>query len=144
MTEYNSQAFTPEEVEQGLVQDLINYLLDYNKKCESGYYDIHITSDGYCTIVEWLDINWDFKGEEGKFEFLNSDELIYKEVHLPDDTYVYVEKQEAEKTLDDWLKEHPGWEKDEWGRWRNYKEEEQLYGKLIEELPEDDCSVLAH
>ena len=40
-------------------------------------------------------------------------------------------KHEAEKTLDDWLKEHPGWEKDAWGRWRNYKEEENLVKKVI-------------
>ena len=71
MREYNYQAFTPEEVEQGLHLDLLNYLLDHNKKNETQYYDIHITSDGYCTIIEWTDVMYDNKyGQEGKFEYV--------------------------------------------------------------------------
>lgn len=119
---YNTQAFTPEEVEQGLLQDLINYLLEYNKKCESGYYDIHITSDSYCTIVEWVDINYEFQYEEGKWDFVDADEEVYKGIYLPDNTTQYVPRSEADKVLPDWLKEHPNWKQDSWGRWYDVDE----------------------
>lgn len=128
-TPYNSQAFTPEEVEQGLLQDLLNYLLDYNKKCESGYYDIHITSDSYCTIVEWVDVHYELQYEEGKFEFVDAGDEVYTEVILPDNSTVYVSKCEAESTLSDWLKEHPGWFKDSWGRWREETGEDKSSSK---------------
>ena len=70
MADYNSQSFTPEEVEQGLMSDLLNYLLDHNKKAKEQYYDIHITTDGYCTIVEWTDVNYDMEYDEGYFKFV--------------------------------------------------------------------------
>ena len=40
--DYNSQAFTPEEVKKGLHLDLISYLLDYNSKADGYFNDIHI------------------------------------------------------------------------------------------------------
>lgn len=50
--EYNSEAFTPEEVAKGLHQKLLNTLLEISKEQEDSHYDIHITSDGYCLIIE--------------------------------------------------------------------------------------------
>ena len=51
--EYNYQAFTPKEVKQGLHTDLIQMLLKYNEKSDEHFMDIHITTDGYCLMVEW-------------------------------------------------------------------------------------------
>ena len=129
---YNYQAFTPEEVEAGLLDDLLKYIVDYNKKCESGYYDTHITSDGYCTIVEWTDVNFKFKGEEGSFRFVDSDEVVMKEVHFPDDHYEMVYPEEAEEVLNNWLKENPEWVKNQWGTWTNTKEENEAFAKLVQ------------
>ena len=141
MENYNSQAFTPEEVEKGLLQDLLNYLLDYNKKCESGYYDIHICSDGYCTIVEWVDINFNFRGEEGEFKYVPADGYILREFHFPDNHYEMFEtEEEYNEALKDWLKDNPGWEKSEFGTWTNVIENEKfrkyLAGEVDEEIPE--------
>ena len=52
MARYNSEAFTPEEVEKGSHLKLLNCLFDLNKNLDNGHYDIHITSDGYCLIIE--------------------------------------------------------------------------------------------
>lgn len=133
MREYNSQSFTPEEVEQGLLQDLLNYLLDYNKKCKSGYYDIHITSDGYCTIVEWVDISYNFNGEEGKFEFVPANGQVMLEYSFPDNHYEqFYSEEEYQERLQEWLKENPGWVKTYYGTWTNEIENEE-YRKMLDE-----------
>lgn len=130
--EYNSQAFTPEEVEQGLLKDLLDYLLSYNQKCESGYYDIHITSDSYCTIVEWIDVNWKFKGEEGKFDFIPSNGYVKLEYSFPDNHYEFFDSEEEyQEALNEWLKEHPEWVKTEYGTWTNTKENEAFMKMLL-------------
>ena len=72
--EYNSMAFTPKEVEKGLHLGLLSFLLDYNSKSEDHYNDIHITTDGYCTIIEWS--HNPFSDEwGGKFVYRTFEEL---------------------------------------------------------------------
>ena len=135
--EYNYQAFTPEEVEQGLAQDLINYLLDHNKKAKEQYYDIHITSDGYCTIIEWTDVNYKFKDEEGKFDFVPSNGYIKLEYRFPDNHYEdFFSKEEYEERLREWLKENPGWVKGPYGTWTNEIENEKFKKELEEKSSE--------
>ena len=52
----NSMAFTPEEKEN--LKKLIKFLVeDYDS--DEYYNEIHITTDGYCTIVEWDTIPYD-------------------------------------------------------------------------------------
>ena len=136
--EYNSQAFTPEEVEQGLLKDLLDYLIDYNRKCKSGYYDIHICSDGYCTIVEWVDINYNFNGEEGKFEFVPSNGQVMLEYSFPDNHYEqFYSEEEYQERLQEWLKENPGWVKTPYGTWTNEIENEK-YRKMLKENTSKD------
>ena len=135
--EYNYQAFTPEEVEQGLVQDLINYLLDHNKKAKEQYYDIHITSDGYCTIIKWTDVNYKFKDEEGRFDFIPSNGYIKLEYRFPDNHYEdFFSKEEYEERLREWLKENPGWVKGPYGTWTNEIENEKFKKELEEKSSE--------
>ena len=74
---YNYMAFIPEEVEKGLHLDLIKTLLDINNKSEDHFNEIHITTDSYCTIVEWVYIPID-RSYGGKFEFIDEDEYIEK------------------------------------------------------------------
>lgn len=129
--EYNYQAFTPEEVEQGLAQDLINYLLDHNKKAKEQYYDIHITSDGYCTIIEWTDVNYKFKDEEGRFDFVPSNGYIKLEFSFPDEHYEeFYSKEEYEERLREWHKENPGWVKGPFGTWTNEIENKKFRKQL--------------
>ena len=64
MVGFNKMTFTPQEVEEGLHKDLLNYLIDYGTKGERSYNEIHITTDGYCLIVCWEQVpyNHDFGG----------------------------------------------------------------------------------
>lgn len=121
--EYNYQAFTPEEVEQGLFQDLLDYLVDHNLKNEHQFYDIHITSDGYCTIVEWKDIGYEYQHEEGCFKYVPSNGYVMLEYHFPDNHYeMFESEEEYQEALKLWLEENPGWVKTPYGTWTNLEE----------------------
>jgi hypothetical protein len=110
MKNYNSQAFTPEEVKQGLHLDLINYLLDYNSKSKECFNDIHIDSDGFCVIVEW--VTETYGNVLTSFEHVGEDEVVLKIVHFPDGSYDYVEDQdEANDRFQLWLHQKPDWER---------------------------------
>lgn len=115
----NSKAFTPEEVKKGLHLDLIKYLLSYGNKSDKYFYDIHIFSDGYCTIIEWVEspYNDDDGVYQGRFGFIDEDEDIMKEIKLPDNSYAYVHRGEEDEYLNKWLEDNPGWEKDAYGLW---------------------------
>ena len=133
MRDYNSQAFTPEEVKKGLHLDLLNYLLDHNKKNETQYYDIHITTDGYCKIIEWTDISYNQEyGPEGKFEFVPADSYVMIEKTFPDNhTELCYSEEDYQERLDEFLKENPGWIKTHYGTWTNEIENEK-YRKQLE------------
>lgn len=119
----NSRAFTPEEVKQGLHLDLIAYLLEHNRKNDERYYEFIVTTDGYCTIIEWVERKYNPEWPEERFLYANEDQLIAEEVEFPDNHFELMEPRFKEEALKEWLEENPGWEKDEYGRW-NKKEEE--------------------
>jgi hypothetical protein len=131
MKSYNSQTFTPEEVKQGLHLNLINYLLDYNSKAKDYFNDIHIDSDGYCTIIEWVQES--LTDATTSFEFVDYDETVLKIVKFPDNSYDYVEDQdEANDRFQLWLHENPGWEKDGNGGWYNKAENDERMKELLD------------
>lgn len=125
MSDVNSAAFTPEEVKKGLHLDLIKYLLDYNSKSEKSYNDIHITTDGYCLIVEWTNLNYEYSSGCG-FRYVDEEHELLKEVVFPDNHTEYLFDDEEQEALDDWLKENPGWFKNDYGRWVNKTEQEEM------------------
>lgn len=118
---YNEEAFTPEDVEAGLLDDLIKHLLDHNAKSDRAYYDIHITSDGYCSIVQWVSVPYNDEHYNGEFVFKDEDEYIMKEVILPDNSIEYVFPGDEKETIKEWLENNPGWHKRD-GRWIYDKE----------------------
>ena len=126
----NSQVFTPEEVKQGLHLDLIRYLLEMNEKSETQYNQILIDTDGYCTMVEWVQRSYKDDSCDDRFEKVEYDELVMKEVHFPDNHYDYVPRCEAEQALRDWCEEHPNYRQDSYGRWYDVNEYKQ---ELVDE-----------
>ena len=130
--EYNRQAFTPEEVKQGLLNDLLTYLLDYNKKNKTHYYDIHITTDGYCSIVEWVDVGYNNEyGDDGKFRFVNYDQVVMLEKTFPDNhRELCYDEEDYQERLKEWLEENPGWVKTTYGTWTNEIENEKFRQEL--------------
>ena len=131
---YNYQAFTPEEVKKGLLNDLLKYLLDHNKKNKEQYYDIHITSDGYCSIVEWADVSYDSKyGECGKFRFVDSDQVIMTEKIFPDNhTELCHDEEDYQERLKEFLEKNPGWVIGPFGSWTNEIENEKFKKDISE------------
>lgn len=129
----NSQAFTPEDVKAGLLNDLLDYLLNYNAKKTDGEFDIHIGSDGYCTIVEWGEIVHDINDYEG-FKWVDEDHELCKILRYPDNHYEYCLDEDAEELMAHWHEENPGWKQNSFGHWINPAEAEN---SEIEEGPED-------
>lgn len=136
----NSQAFTPEEIKKGLHLDLLNYLFSFNQKSDISYYDIHITTDGYCTIIEWADVdyNLDCKDDCSKFVLLEPDCYIMKELTFPDNHTEMVFPNETESRLNDWLKENPQWVKTTYGTWTNQEENKKFKEMLGEAYPDEE------
>lgn len=129
MRNINEQAFTPEEVKKGLHLKLISSLLELDKDRKDNHFDIRITTDGYCTIVQWCDVSDEF--ESCGFRFVDSDEVVMREYRFPDGHYEYFsEDTEFEDALKSWLDKNPGWKKNAHGIWFN--EDEQK--KRLEDL----------
>lgn len=131
MENYNSQSFTPEEVKKGLHLKFIKSLLEISSKKENSYFDIHITTDSYCTIVEWSDVSFEDGG--GKFEFVDANQVIMTEKLFPDNHYEYfTSEEEYKERLEEWLKENPEWELTPYGTWTN-RIENEAWKKELEE-----------
>lgn len=113
----NSVAFTPDEVEKNLHLDLINFLLSYNSKADDSFFDIHITTDGYCTIVEFVSLTRGVNDNSEGFAYVDEEHYVLKRVDFPDGHYEYLDDEVAEEALKEWLANNPGWGKDEYGYW---------------------------
>lgn len=101
--EVNEEVFTSEEVEQGLHLELLNHLLSYNRIAEDYYYEIKITTDGLCTIVQWVEQS--YKDEESQgFQYVGYNQTVAEIVEFPDDTYGLAwDKDDAERQLEEWV-----------------------------------------
>ena len=111
-TEYNNMAFTPEEVKAGLFQKFLDTLMHYNANSDQHYCDIHITTDGYCTILEWENVPYNHEWG-GSFQYVQEDEYVMHELELPDGTYVRsTNKIEDKEIIDDFIAEHPDYQYD--------------------------------
>jgi len=139
--EYNSEAFTPEEVKKGLHLKLLNTLLELSSEMDKRYNDIHIWTDGYCTIIDWCQAYYENRGE-GKFEFVDADEYIVMERCFPDNHYeTFGSEEEYEERLKDWLAENPGWVKTTYGTWTNEIENEKFRKEMERQMKETSDST---
>lgn len=105
---YNSQSFTPEEVKKGLHLILLKALLELNTQLENSYNDIHIWTDGYCTIIEWCEVHSDGAFGDGQFEYVGENQAVLTRFEFPDhhEEYLY-NKAEYEDRLKEWREENP-------------------------------------
>ena len=122
----NSQVFTPEEVKQGLHLDLIKHLLEMNEKSDRHYNQILVNTDGYCTMVEWVQRSYNDDSYDDRFELLEYDDVVMKEVHYPDNHYDYLPRGEVEQAFKEWCEEHPNYKQNQYGVWYNEDEVKAL------------------
>lgn len=110
----NSMYFGKKELDA--MYELVRFLNEQSYKSES-YNDIHIfPADLGAFIVEWAQVPWDHS-YGGNFRYVDDNQTVCTELRYPDDTFGYVE--DPEEALKEWLEEHPGWTKDEWGYWHH-------------------------
>ena len=139
MEKPNRYYFFPEQVERGEPEKLIKFLLDQSKRESDSddkncfYNEIHVYQEDDAVLVEWTQHFFDEDYNDGSFEFIDTEHVVMKELRLPDNSYIYIHDYEEEEVLKDWLKDHPTWVKDEWGRWYD-KEEKERDQKNWEEL----------
>ena len=136
----SSLAFTPEEVEKNLHLDLINFLLTYNKKAENSFVDIHVTTDGYCVIVEFANITRGVNDNTEGFVFMDEEHYLLKRVEFPDGHYEYMDDDDEDDAISQWLAAHPGFERDEHGYWWYHKPKDPVEGKS-NQIPEKRKSL---
>ena len=107
MTDYNRQYFSKDDVEAGLHLKFIQFLLD-NFESKEYRVDMHIYhEDCKAIVVEWARQLWNHIDEMGKFSFVSGDEVVMKEVILPDNSYTYAfSDEEAKELIDNWVKKH--------------------------------------
>jgi len=123
------------------VEDTVNFIkvLHDISKSDSGWYcDIHTYYDD-CNIyvVEWTQSrDW---GKDG-FKYVGEDEVVMIEGEFPDKHYEYfLNEEEYEEALSDWLKEHPTYDRDFYGRW--YDKNDVVAIDADVECVDDDCDI---
>ena len=126
MPKYNSQSFLPSE--KDLAKKLIDYFFQYNEKSTDHYIDFHVTTDGLCTIIEWIDVPYTHEWG-GAFQFVGFEEQVCHRLEFPDGTSIRIgdEEWEEKEAIIDFLNEHPEWDYDPYLRgWnRKFPEDEE-------------------
>ena len=85
----------PEETE--LVSDFIEFAMNYNKTSKESQMEVLLTSDGYCTIIEFAVIDYSCKGECPHFELVGTEERVVSDSENSDD---------KDDSLDGWRPHH--------------------------------------
>lgn len=143
MIPYNEKAFTPEEVKAGMVGEFVDFLVKQDAKSNEvkershtgGYTNINITSDSYCVIVQWCEVFFD--DDSPKFEFVDEGETVATVLELPDNSTVLCwDEDDAQEYLNEFLKEHPYYKKNEYGRWYDENEQKEWEEWIRKNRPE--------
>lgn len=115
---YNYNYYNEEETKKGLPLKFVASLQEENKQSDFYCNDIHMYMEEGATIVEWVRREYSSDEYTGRFRFVDIDERVLKEYHMPDGTWMEFEtKREYEEYLIGWLREHPEYEMNEYGVW---------------------------
>ena len=127
--ETNYMIFSKKDQEKGLHLKFLNYLLEFNKESDDHFVEILIKPEecNFLTI-EWIENYCETEDEYSiHYKPVSTDQYVMMDYEFPDGHYEYVESYEqGNELLQEWLKENPGWEKTEYGRWVNKEETEKL------------------
>jgi hypothetical protein len=72
MREENTQVFTPQDVEKGLLKDFLDILCKMQTECENSI-EIRIWTDGYCEEVSWFTT---FKEDPRSYQSVDSSQFV--------------------------------------------------------------------
>ena len=137
MKEVNSMYFEDLKEAMNFVEVLCKSSLSENSRL---YNDIHIYPEEYSFIVEWIQKPYD-NSYGGRFKYIPEGGEIFVEYEFPDNHYgYYMNEEDYEDALMEWLNKNPGWERNQYGHWYNTIEEAQLReefgckGKIMESM----------
>lgn len=127
--------FSKKDQEKGLHLKFLNYLLEFNRESDDHFIEILIKpEDCNFLTIEWIENYYETEEEYSThYKPVSTDQYVMMEYEFPDGHYEYVESYEqGNELLQEWLKENPGWEKTEYGRWVNKEENEKLLKEFKE------------
>ena len=133
--ETNYMTFSKKDQEKGLHLKFLNYLLEFNRESDDHFVEILIKpEDCNFLTIEWIENYYETEEEYSThYKPVSTDQYVMMEYEFPDGHYEYVESYEqGNELLQEWLKENPGWEKTEYGRWVNKEENEKLLKEFKE------------
>ena len=116
--QYNSMAFTPEESKAAA--ELLNTLMRFNTLSKEHYNDIHVTTDGYCTIIEWVCVPYSHEWG-GKFDYIDEEHYPLYAYEMPSGiTEYFANEHEYELALIEFLRKNPDyyWDNNAW-KWKS-------------------------
>lgn len=119
----NSQYFSKEQVANGEMQKLLDFLMSEAYGSGDHYNDIHIyPSDMGAFVIEWEQTPWSHD-YGGKFEYIDEEHVVMLEKRFPDGSYeLFHDEEEFNEQFNEWLKENPGWVKTDYDTWTNLRE----------------------
>ena len=127
---FNEKAYSEAEVKAGMVGDLVDFLLKQDKQSDElepdraskmKFTNINITSDGDMVVVQYRDAYRD--DDDCQFRFVDYDQHVAKILYLPDNSTILCwDEDDAKEALDDFLKEHPYYKQNRYGRWYDERE----------------------
>ena len=134
--ETSYMTFSKKDQEKGLHLKFLDYLLEFNRESNDHFVEILIKPEecNFLTI-EWIENYYETEAEYSThYKPVSTDQYVMMDYEFPDGHYEYVESYEqGNELLKEWLKENPGWEKTEYGRWVNKEENEKLLKEFKDE-----------
>ena len=133
--ETSYMTFSKKDQEKGLHLKFLNYLLEFNRESDDHFVEILIKpEDCNFLTIEWIENYYETEEEYSThYKPVSTDQYVMMEFEFPDGHFEYVESYEqGNELLQEWLKENPGWEKTEYGRWVNKEENEKLLKEFKE------------
>lgn len=113
----------------------LDLFIAYNKQSTSDHFDIHLVMDDNYVEIDYIQIPYDNEDNyDGKFIFLNYDEVVMKEEVLPDNSIILVhDDAEYQEELKNWLTDHPTWKQNDFGRWYDEEEDKKFREEYLNE-----------
>lgn len=121
----------------------LDLFITYNKQSTSDHFDIHLVMDDNYVEIDYIQIPYDNEDNyDGKFIFLNYDEVVMKEEVLPDNSTILVHNDaEYQEELKNWFTDHPTWKQNDFGRWYDEEESKKFREEYLNESSKSEKEV---
>ena len=96
--------------------DFIEFIINFNKQSRDQHIDLHIYNEVDIIVCEFAQLSDEFD-DKCCFKYIDENHTVMYVGCFPDNSTEYFEsKYEFEQALNSWLKQHPGYFKNEYGQ----------------------------